>query len=318
MLKISLRVYIFLIVFMCCNSVLKAQYKWDYGGMLGASNYVGEIGGYDMDARPSVADMRFIFTRPCVGAFARKKVSKKWGIKLGLNWARISGADSVAIIPGRSGRNLSFRNDIIELAFTPEYYFFQLPDFARVGRRGRVDFRAYAYTGLSIFYSNPKARYPYNDPNAPWYNLRYFRTEGQAKPYPLINPAIPVGLGMDYTFNRKHRVGLEVGFRKTFTDYLDDISTVYADSAAIGTDLGIKLANRRPEVTGTRDQTVAVGQQYFPGEKRGTAKTDDYYIMANLNYSFVIKGRSSFYKSKYNYLTGAKRKFKRKKVRAKF
>lgn len=317
MLKIKRKLYI-LLFFTLVSLSASAQYKWDFGASIGAGNYVGEIGGYDTDARPSIADMRFVVTRPSFGIYGRKKLHKLLGIKLGLNWIRIAGVDSITVSPGRSGRNLSFRNDIWELALTPEFYFFQLPDFARIGRRGRVDFRAYAYAGAAVFLNNPKARYPYSDPNAPWYALRNLRTEGQATPYPLINASIPVGLGMDYTFNRRQRLALEVGFRRTFTDYLDDVSTNYADSSAIGSDLGIKLANRRPEVGSVRAESVAVPQQYYPGEKRGNPVTKDYYLLANVNYSFVIKGKSSFYKSKYNYLTGAKRKFKRKRVRAKF
>lgn len=288
-----------------------AQYKWDFGGTVGPANYVGEIGGYDQDARPSVADMRFKATRFSIGGFARKKITKNIAIKTSLTWVRISGADSGSIIAGRSGRNLSFRNDIVELAVLPEFYVYQVPDFVRLGRK-RVDFRSYVFTGVAAFTNNPQAYYPYGGTTGNWYSLRKYRTEGQVKPYPLLNIAIPVGVGMDYTFNRKQRIGLEISFRKTFTDYLDDVSGNYADSSAIGSDLGIKLANRRPEVAGNRVNTVAAAPQYYPGEKRGNPKSKDYYMLAQVNYSVVIKGKSAFYRSKYNYLTGAKRKFKRK------
>jgi hypothetical protein len=295
-----------------------AQYKWDFGVIAGPSNYLGDIGGYDQDARPWVADMRLAYTRFNFGGFARKKIRRDFAIKTTVNWIRIAGADSLSIIPGRSGRNLSFRNDIFELSVLPEYYFYQLPDFARLGRRQRVDFRSYFFAGVAFFTNNPKAYYPYGDPTGKWYNLRELRTEGQTKPYPLLNIGIPFGIGMDYTFNRTRRLALEINVRKTFTDYLDDVSTRYAPASAIGSDIGIALANRRPEIKGPRTSLVAAPAQYYPGEVRGNPKRKDYYFTLQTTYSFVIKGKSSFYKSRYNYITKAKRRFKRRNFRTKF
>ena len=175
-----------------------------------------------------------------------------------------------------------------------------------------MDFRTYLTTGVAAIMHAPKTKY-----QGVTYDLRSQNTEGLTKVYSKFNVGIPFGLGIDYTVARKHRVGLEFSWTKTFTDYLDDASTVYGDTTKM-TPLAVKLSNRRREVSAAKEDKVAAPPQYFPGEMRGSPKTKDSYLLAALNYSYVIKGKSSFYKSKYNYLTGAKRRYKKRKTRAKF
>jgi hypothetical protein len=51
-----------------------SQYKWDFGGSLGASNYLGDIGGKEQTRRDFVADLKFSQTHFAADGFARYKV----------------------------------------------------------------------------------------------------------------------------------------------------------------------------------------------------------------------------------------------------
>ena len=63
---------------------------------------------------------------------------------------------------------------------------------------------------------------------------------------------------------------LEVGWRKTFTDYLDDVSTDYIDNATIPSSIGKRLADRSPEKN----------LPPFPaGAERGNPSRKDAYML---------------------------------------
>jgi hypothetical protein len=77
---------------------------------------------------------------------------------------------------------------------------------------------------------NPMAKF-----EGKWHSLRKLHTEGQGfvpsrKEYSNWQFSIPFGIGMKYTIDKKSSIGLEYGLRKTFTDYMDDVSTSYVYS----------------------------------------------------------------------------------------
>lgn len=286
-----------------------AQYSWDFGGGLGGANYLGEIGGNEKARREFVNDIKMSQTRPAITGFARYRFSPTVLFKGSLTGFRIQGADKLSTNPGRVGRNLNFRNDILELATTTEINFYQPNDIGNT-RRFRLDFRSYVFFGVAAFYHNPKANY-----NGEWINLQPLRTEGQIKPYSKFQISVPMGVGFYYTFKRKHRFGWEFGWRKTFTDYLDDISTQYASPEQLNNDpTAIAIANRRNEIN---DANLPHYANYTPGSKRGDPNNKDNYFTSTINYSYVIRGKSSFYRSKYNFIWG-KGGRKKRKTRAKF
>jgi hypothetical protein len=294
-------------------------YFLDYGGGLGAANYLGEIGGMDKSRQDFISDIKMSQTRPALNAFVRYKIHQKVAFKANLTGLRIKGDDKLSNNVGRNARNLHFRNDILELATTAEITTFYAPDIGN-SRRFRLDFRSYIFFGVAGFYHNPKAQY-----EGKWVPLQPLRTEGQERPYSRFQMAIPMGLGFYYTFKRKHRFGWEFGWRKTFTDYLDDISTQYATNEQLGNDpKRIALSNRTPERTDVSSTTAAsFGPRRYTSDgrlvtdgKRGDPKYMDNYFVTTLSYSYVIRGKNSFYRQQYNYILGNKRH--NRKVRSKF
>jgi hypothetical protein len=84
----------------------------------------------------------------------------------------------------------------------------------------RPYFNVYGYGGVGLLYFNPKAEL-----NGTWHALQPLQTEGVE--YSRITPVIPFGLGVRFKFGPNMNIAIEGGYRKIFTDYLDDVSTVY-------------------------------------------------------------------------------------------
>jgi len=285
-----------------------AQYNWDFGIHIGPSNYLGEMGGKHDTRKDFVADMKLNKTQFATGGFARYKFNSFLSAQVGVNWIRIEGADNASTNPGRVGRNLSFQNDIEELSLTAQLFFYEMPDLGHTYRY-RNDFKMYAFGGVAGFHHDPKTYY-----QGTWTKLQPLETEG--KHYSTFQGGIPLGLGFLFTINKRHRIGWEFNWRITFTDYLDDVSGTYAK---IDDPYVAAIANRHNELNGNvpADQHVPAANNYTPGSKRGDPTHNDTYMSTTLYYSYVLRGKSTLYKSKYGSIF-KKNKSKKRKIRAKF
>ncbi len=310
MQKVLVTVFLSILTYFSAYS----QYYVDYGFSVGASNYLGEMGGGIGERRGGLADMKLNYTRWNLGGFYRYRISNRFGLKGTLNYVRLSGNDSETLNPNRRGRNLNFKNDMIEAAGHLELYLYKVNDVGGTGRYSS-DFNLYLFGGVGAFYSNPKGEL-----NGEWYALQPLQTEGVS--YSKFNFAIPAGIGFYYTINRKYRLGLEASWRTTFTDYIDDVSDKYV----LHTDpLTAKLANKtnqeliteihldNPDLNNGSPQVTT----YQPGRKRGDPEHNDSYATVTVNFSWAIRGRSKFYRAKNSWVLG-KKKRKRRKSRAKF
>ena len=300
---------IFILTFILGFSLIsKAQWRLDYGLSVGVSNYLGDIGGKEKTRRDFVADMKMAKTRWNFGGFVRYKIKPKLSLKLALDYLRIEGDDKLSSNPARNTRNLNFRNDMFDLGLTGEYFFYENNDLGNT-YRFKNGFRAYIFAGVGAYYSNPKANY-----KGEWVPLRPLKTEGVS--YSPIGLNIPVGLGFYFTFSKKHRIGFEYNYRTTFTDYLDDISGTYASTSGMAPDAAA-LSNRTGELGASVDPNFA--KNFVPGSKRGDKTHKDSYMTMSLSYSYVIRGKSSFYRGHYGGFFGKKRGHgKSRKIRAKF
>ena len=293
-----------------CFSASYSQWLWDYGFAVGASNYLGDIGGKEKTRRDFVADMKLAKTRWNVGAFARYKWRPKVSLKLAFDYLRLEGDDKLSSNLGRHYRNLNFRNDMFDLAFTGEWFFYENNDLGNTYRY-RNGFRAYVFAGVGGYYSNPKGFY-----NGKWTKLRPLQTEGVA--YKSIGVNIPVGVGFYFTIEKKHRIGWELNWRKTFTDYLDDISGNFPD-APPSNKASRDLSMRTSELgQSARDENPGVYDYFQWGNKRGDPTHKDNYMTMSLSYSYVIRGKSSFYRGRYGHFFGKRSKRRVRKIRAKF
>jgi hypothetical protein len=256
--------------------------------------------------------MKLSQTRWAIGGFARRKINRMFSVNGGLMYMRIQGADALSTYRPRVGRNLNFRNDMFELYVRPEFTIFQDND---LGGRGRykTDFRLFGYVGIAALYHSPKGQI---NREGSFYDLQPLRTE--LVDYSNLSVAIPAGIGFHFTKKRRHRFGWDMGWRTTFTDYLDDASTVYADPAALAAEGGadaVALANQTAFAYAL-DPTLPHPNNYTAGAIRGDPTHNDSYLTMTFTYSYVLRGQSNFYRQRYNWIRGTKRVGR--KSRAKF
>lgn len=346
-----------LFLFLLLASVAaSAQYQWDYGVKLGGANYLGDIGGKEQQRRDYFWDMHLGQTRYAVGAYGRYKFSKRFAMSGSLDHLLIQDADIYTSYIPRRTRNLNFRNRMFELSGRAEVTLWYDND---VGNRGyyNPDFKLFAFAGLAAYYSNPQARLVYDDSERDlaaelggdvdkltpgeyvtdtWYNLRPLRTEGAT--YSSIGLAIPAGIGMYFTFNKSWRVGWEICWRKTFSDYIDDVSTYYNKPTPNNTDeyeLALALQSQTyPQLLDDQNSLLRleegnpIYEDIFPlmslNDFRYQPQNDvtagafqstrglhdpanplvrkDSYVTSQLVITKLIRGRSKFYKSKYSWV----------------
>lgn len=301
--------FYYFIIILFISASANAQYNWEVGGGIGLANYLGDIGGGAGEAKNSIADLKIGESKLSLSAFSRYRINRRFAIASFLNYGRISGEDANSENRGRRGRNLSFRNDLIELSLRTDVTLYVNYD---VGRKGyyNPDFKLYAFVGIAGTYSNPKAEL-----DGEWHNLRELTTEGQFDKYSQFVFAVPAGLGFFYTYDRVNRFAFEAQYSFAFSDYLDDISTIYADPAILPNDLSRTLANRHGELDEGED--VPGPNNYTAGNKRGDPDNTDDYMFIRVTYSRVLRGKSGYYKrGQYNFLHRKSRK--RRKSRAKF
>jgi len=264
-------------------TLLNAQYKWDVGISTGAANYLGDMGGNALTRRDFVSDMKLSQTRLTTSAFGRYKIMRNFYVQANLGWARISGTDKLSSNPARNTRNLNFRNDIFEFTGEAQYVFYEVNDLGHT-YRNRNNFRAYVGIGAGAAYHNPKASL-----NGDWIALRPLTTEGVK--YSKVTAIIPLTTGFYFTLNRHVRIGWNLTWRTTFTDYLDDVSTRYADPSTLPSPLAVQLANRTNEL---ENVSPAFAENFTPGDKRGDPTHNDSYLTSTIDMSYVIRGHSAW------------------------
>lgn len=298
---------------LAASNTAQAQYAWDVGFHVGGANYLGEMGGKDEPRRDFIWDMKLSQTRWAVGGFARRKINRLISVNSGLLYMRIQGADELTeSYRPRRGRNLNFRNDMFELYLRPEFTIYQDNDLGGRGRY-RLDFRLFGYVGAALYYHNPKGQI---NREGDFYALQPLTTE--LVDYSRLGFAIPAGIGFHFTKRRRHRFGWDMGWRTTFSDYLDDASSVYADPASLPGGIGgtaAQLANQT-QYAYDLDNTLPHPNNYNPGAIRGDPTHNDSYLTMTFTYSYVLRGQSNFYRQRYSWIRGSKRVGR--KSRAKF
>jgi Domain of unknown function (DUF6089) len=260
---------------------LSAQYRTDFGFSVGAANYLGDIGGDILTRRDFVSDMKVNQTRTSFGVFARQRVNSWLSIKGTFSWSRLSGDDRYSSNPARNTRNLSFRNDILELSAIGQLNIIQINDLGRTFRH-KDNFRAYIGAGAGLIYHNPKTFY-----QGVYIPLRPLQTENIS--YSKFTAIIPVSGGFTFTLDKRYKIGFDLCWRTTFTDYLDDISTRYADPSTMVSPLAADLSNRTDELDNIPS---AFAENFTPGNKRGDSSHNDSYLTSTVEFSYALRGRS--------------------------
>jgi hypothetical protein len=234
-----------------------AQYN-EVGIFLGVSRYKGELS-------PHLIDTKFI--HPAVGIFYRHNRTRHWSWKFEFNYGRVSGDDARQNTGYELNRNLNFYSDIFELTFAYEFNFFPFET-----GNDRYPFTPYIFSGLTMFYFNPKTVV-----NGSVVRLQPLGTEGEM-PYNLVTFAIPIGGGFKINTGSVS-IALQVSVRRTYTDYLDDVSTTYPDYNTMLATKG-PVAAYLSDPGFLRDSALAHG--ILAGKQRGDPAFNDWYVFAGV------------------------------------
>lgn len=143
-------------------------------------------------------------------------------------------------------------------------------------------FTPYIYGGIAVFHFNP---WTTDNAGAKTY-LKPLSTEGQGlsqypeqKGYNLTQIALPFGVGLKYAVSDVFSIGIEFSQRKTFTDYIDDVSTYYIDKNVL-----LQAKGPKSVELAYRGGQSPVGSPLYPahGEQRGTPSEMDWYYLIGI------------------------------------
>jgi Domain of unknown function (DUF6089) len=257
-----------IILFSILTISLRAQYN-EVGITVGCSYYIGDLNPYKHYGKN---------TKLAFGVVYRKNLTTRHVIKCNALFIQLESYDSNNGVNELTNRNLSFRNNIIEFSGQLEINFFDY----EIGNSDRR-FSPYLFGGLAIFKMNPQASY-----NGNWIDLQGIGTEGQGidgydEPYKLTQLAIPFGVGIKLNLAGDFALSAEWGIRKTYTDYIDDVSKTYVDFETIEKEngpLAAALSDRRL----VKDFKSTESNQL----QRGNPQYRDWYVYSGVLLTYRI------------------------------
>lgn len=241
------------------------------GGFLGAAGYNGDLNDKPMKRM-----------KPAVGATFAYSVTNRLNLRMGLLIGSLQGGDEWsgdAFL--KQNRNLSFTTDLTEISVGGELLAFNL---------NKKNWSPYVFGSVALFHFNPYVR----DSGEKLF-LKPLSTEGQGlgeyadrKPYSLWQVSIPFGGGVKFVASDKIIIGVELGLRRTMTDYLDDVSNSYVDQNVLLQHKGLKsvqFSYRGDEVPGG---IPAYPDNGYPVKnvERGGPKYKDWYYIGGVNVVF--------------------------------
>ena len=230
----------------------------------------GGVAYYNGDINPALP---FVMPLPTYGILARYNIDDRWTVKLMYSHAKVQGDDLVS--KAVNNRFLNFVTTINDLSLTGEFNFMNYFTGSK-----KSNFTPYLMGGVGAFLYTPKGK----DGAGNLFDLRSLGTEGQndtalhLKVYKKYSFALVFGLGFKYSLTRRLGLGVEWSMHKTFTDYLDDVSTTYyLDGTAMD-----------PSSLTAEEYFSDPSLSHFPGEQRGNSSTKDWFGFTNLTVTYKI------------------------------
>jgi hypothetical protein len=227
------------------------------------------------------------------GAFIAIYPNEWLGLRIAGQYTYVEGRDDIISTTGedelwRKQRNLDFKSNVWEL-----YGAFELYPTMLLTQQEDYDptIRPYGFIGVGMFHFDPEGSITNANGKQTWHKLHPLKTEGQGMPeypekraYSLTQINIPMGLGARVKVSPRVNLSPELLYRKTFTDYMDDVSTTYIDPDYFDRNLTPQDAAIARQI---HDKTVGIItpgiNRYEPGTQRGNSKNMDAY------FSFVLK-----------------------------
>jgi hypothetical protein len=243
---------------LACLPLAAAAQNFHFAARLGIANYQGDLQAKNITFNQA----KFLGSLGAMYDLSEHFTARTYFTLTSLK------ADDKKGTTGMKARNLNFQTKLWDIELGAQYNILSLNDSW---------WTPYIFAGVGLYHFNPFTK---TTDGAKTF-LQPLSTEGQGieagkKEYKLTQFNIPLGIGATYAISEDIRVGLELGYRKLFTDYLDDVSTTYADQGALLAAKGqtaVDLAYRGNEV----------GSGGYPAAKTprgGSNVKDGYYYMA--------------------------------------
>lgn len=253
----------------CLIPALSHAQRYEFGTWIGGSTYFGDLN----------TNTSFKYTQPAAGVYTRYNFDSRLAAKLSFTYGGVKGMDSASNYYFEQRRNLSFYSAIWEAEIQGEFNFMNYSS-----RNPKMKYSPYFLLGFGLFGFDPKTKY-----GNTVFHLQPVGTEGQGypeysanDPYKLTKPFWVIGGGFKWRVSKNLSLFGEGAVRKVFSDYLDDVSTVYPDKLILQNESGpltVNLSDRSLELGG---QPVGATNKY-----RGDLKKDDYFFFG-LGFSFTI------------------------------
>ena len=276
----------FLLIMSCLAVFAQAKAQFDDPKTLELGPHVG-MSYYMGDLNPT---MPFAQAQLQYGGLVRFNYDNRWTFRFDYSRATVIASDEV--IKWRPERGLNFTSKINDFSLVAEFNFIEY-----YTGNPKKNVSPYIFGGVSVFQytafanvngilvdlSNHKTEYV--DPDAKWYEKMF----GKTSP---IGVSIPFGMGVKFSLSRHMAGTVEWRMQKTFTDYLDDVATVYPEQnqhAVYTADDGT-----------TYDLTDPTGN-YIAGQQRGNSAFNDWFGMArvSLTWKFNLPDRRGCNLSKF-------------------
>jgi Domain of unknown function (DUF6089) len=278
---------IILVILNLCFIQLKAQII--QGGIaIGKSIYWGDLNAPEFSANiNNNGGLAF-------QGFVRYSYPSKTAFKVGLLLGKLQGNDQNSSATWQKERNLNFHSRIFELSVLGEYYIFGFDPTSM-----EKPFSPYITGGLALVHFDPMTDY-----RGATYSLQALGTEGQGNPgyaskYNKLAVSIPFGGGVAIKLNSTVNLSVDVIARRTFTDYLDDLSGNYVnydELKNLNGELAATLADRTNEYLGINEP-----KQRTTGTQRGGKIVADWYFTAMVGFSFFLSDPDTAMRKKSNY-----------------
>lgn len=262
MRKYSLSIIVILVTIFVSN----AQRGWEVGGGAGVSYYFGDL------------NTRFNLSKPglSLGISGRYNFNSRICLKFSGTFGQVSADDANSSNVYEKRRNLNFKSNIWDGTAQCEFNF--LPYI-----HGSKDnfFTPYVLAGFSVFKFNPKGRL-----NGSWYELASLGTEGQfrGEEYYTTQAGLTYGAGFKVDLNADWSMNIEFSGRKLYTDYLDDVSTVYPNNHDLERSKG-KLAAELSDPSLLGPDGLKLG---IEGRQRGNSNTKDTYVFVGVSFMYYF------------------------------
>ena len=182
-----------IIVLFMMSAVLpvKAQdYKYEIGGMLGMTGYLGDVNNSNMYTHPGIVG----------GGIFRYNHNSRWAFKSTLSLATISGDSKSIDMKFPEGEEYQFSSSLIDLGLTAEFNFLNF--------------------GVGPPYKKLKPISPYMVAGV---GFVFAMCNGSNQ----ASFTIPIGIGVKYKYKDRLNLGFEFTMHKEFSDRIDGLSDLF-------------------------------------------------------------------------------------------